>query len=210
VTDKTGTVWIGTPSGLTTILNPSAVLNKSKVILRKISLIGIKQVNSIMVDAVNNKWIATPDGVWVLNADGTEVLATLTSENSGLIATDVRSITTNPENGLIYFGTKKGLSTANSLFVEPLEQYKLSCYPQPFRVPEDEDLVIEGLETDSQIHIATINGERIRGISTYSRKALWDGRDEKRNLVESGVYLILVDSPTNGSSAVGKLTVIRK
>jgi hypothetical protein len=163
----------------------------------------------IFIDELNNKWIATNNGVWVLNPDGTETIAIINKKNSPLIDDDVYSIIIDGETGIAYFGTKKGLCTASSLSIKPLQSYNISCYPQPYNPGVDGYLTIDGLTSDSEIKILTIDGGLVKTITVIGRKAIWDGRDTKGNYVTSGIYMAVASSTTTGTDSVGKIAVIR-
>ncbi|MFP4529031.1 MAG: two-component regulator propeller domain-containing protein [Candidatus Kapaibacterium sp.] len=210
--DKLGMVWIGTDIGINVVFNPYAVMSRSRPIIRKLRIAEGQRINDIMVDALNNKWVATSSGVWPINPDGTETYtqSEISESNSPLPTSDVISLLNNPETGDIYFGTNQGLFVAQSLSLRPAKDYGISVYPQPFNPRRHEEVVIDGLASDSDLRITTINGELVRNIKTTSRKTVWDGRDESGNYVSSGVYLILAASATTDASAVAKIAVIEK
>jgi ligand-binding sensor domain-containing protein len=210
VVDKEGYVWIGTTSGLAVVLNPSSVLTGSKTIIRKSSLISEQPINDILIDALNNKWVATNNGVFVISSDGSSVIAQINTQNSPLLSDEVMALTSNNKNGRIYFGTKKGLIEATSLSVQPLPDYEITCYPQPFNPDKHKQLTIDGLAGDSEIRIVTASGELIRKLQSQGRITLWDGRNENGELVSNGIYLIFASSVTSNVSGVGKIAVLRK
>jgi len=206
--DKQGQLWIGTPSGLASIFNPNAVLLKQKPFVRTIRQLNQQTVNSIYVDAVDNKWIATNQGLWVLNSDGSEVLQVFTKKNSLLATDEITSVIGNPNTGDIYVGTQLGLYKFTTTTIQARPDYSINCYPQPFKTAKDENLVIDGLAQNSEIVITNIAGELVKRISTNSRKVLWDGRDERGEVVATGIYLIYAQSTSNSESAVQKVAVI--
>lgn len=208
--DKLGIVWVGTSSGLSAIINPAGVFNNSGLVVRNVNLISDNSVNDIIVDAQNNKWIATEKGVWVLNPDATELLGIIDKENSPLPTNSILSLATDENNGKIYFGTSKGLYSAVSLFVKPLDAFDIKSYPQPFNIPENEFMVIDGLAPGSAIRILTTNGQLIRSLSSDSRKVTWDGRNESGELVKTGVYLLVTSSSSTDASSVQKIAVINQ
>ena len=73
---------------------------------------------------------------------------------------------------------------------------------------KDNELVIEGLAAESEIKIVTPDGTHIRTLSTYSRRAVWDGRDDMNNTVKSGVYLVVVNSNALNEGSTQKIAVI--
>lgn len=208
--DKEGYVWIGTTSGLAIVLNPSSVLSGAKTIIRKSSLISEQPINDILIDALNNKWIATNNGVYVISSDGSSIIAEINTQNSPLLTDEVMALASNNKNGRIYFGTKKGLNEATSLSVQPLPDYEITCYPQPFDPEKHKQLTIDGLAADSEIRIVTPSGELIRKFQSQGRITLWDGRNQNGELVSNGIYLILASSITSNVSGVGKIAVLRK
>jgi len=207
--DKTGIIWVGTPTGLAVVLNPGAVLRNSNPYIRKVTILAQIAINSIMVDALNYKWIATNEGVWIINADGTEVIGYLNQKNSPLISDEVLSLANDPKTGRIYFGTKVGLNTVSSLSIEPLADFKIEVFPQPFNPEKDNLLIIEGLAQDADFSITTLDGELVKNIKTTGRKTIWDGRNELGNMVSAGIYLIVASSATKDATSVGKFAVIR-
>ncbi len=210
--DGFGALWIGYETGLSVMFNPSSVLEKARpnVSIRKVSMLTTQRVNDIFVDALNNKWIATKNGVWVLNPDGTETVTIINKGNSGLIDNDVSSVFVDGETGIVYFGTRKGLCTARTLSVKPLDSYNISCYPQPYNPGFDGYLTIDGLTSETEIKILTMDGGLVKSLTVAGRKAIWDGRDNAGNYVSSGVYMIVASSSGTETAAVGKIAVIRK
>ncbi|MFN3269946.1 MAG: two-component regulator propeller domain-containing protein, partial [Candidatus Kapaibacteriota bacterium] len=151
--DKNGYIWCGTGQGIFLILNPGAVLNNSNPIIRKLKLLEDYSINCIHIDALNYKWIATSKGIFVLSPDASDIVLTLTKENSPILSNDVTYIKSNPADGKYYFGTNKGLVVANSLIVQPLDNYQISVSPQPLYLPQDQYLLIDGLAMDTEIKI---------------------------------------------------------
>jgi len=211
VVDKVGYVWIGTPRGVSVVVNPSQVLNGNlnNLTIRSLSrLIGEINVNDIMVDALNNKWIATSNGVWVLNPEASDTIAYINKGNSALPDNDILSISTNPNNGTVYFATKFGLYEAKSLSVAPVPDYDIRCYPQPFNPAVDKELIIDGLADFSEVRILTAGGELINSLNTSSRKTIWDGMDKNGKKVKSGIYLLVATSASSKVSSVQKIAII--
>lgn len=209
--DKTGVLWIGTKNGLAAIVNPSSALSsKPSFIVRTVKDMADKFVNDVMVDALDNKWIATSSGIWVFNSDATEILAIINKANSPLPTDDVKSISTNPATGEIFFATRNGLYVAKSMSVAPNENYDISCYPQPFDPNRDSELIIDGLAGASEIRILTTNGELVQSINTNSRKVAWNGLDKSGSPVGNGVYLVVTVSGETKTSSVQKIAVVRK
>lgn len=211
VADKNGVLWLGTPSsGVFAIFNPSLALGSTSPRVSQIRLLSSQVVNDIVVDATNNKWVATNSGIWILNEDGSEVLAQINKSNSPLLLSDeILTLASDESTGTIYFGSLQGLNSVKTLALSPVQSFALQVFPQPFNPQRDGELVIDGLEPESQIRIVTVDGMLIRNITTKGRRIIWDGRDENGSLVSSGVYLALAVSSENATSTVQKISVVR-
>ncbi len=144
----------------------------------------------------------------MLNSDGSEVLQVFTKKNSLLATDEITSVIGNPNTGDIYVGTQLGLYKFTTTTIQARPDYSINCYPQPFKTANDENLVIDGLAQNSEIVITNIAGELVKRISTNSRKVLWDGRDERGEVVATGIYLIYAQSTSNSESAVQKVAII--
>jgi len=96
-------------------------------------------------------------------------------------------------------------------FAAPSESAgRLLVYPNPFRVPSDIPLTIDGLARDSQIKILSIDGSLVRSLTTPGgRIGFWDGRNESGTVVASGIYLV-IGYTDDGSAVTGKVAVLRK
>lgn len=210
--DKNGAVWLATDKGVYVIDNPTAVLTKNRLFTRTINVIPSQLTNCIIVDALNQKWIGTNTGVWVLNEDGTSVVDNLTKDNSPLLENAITSLATDELSGNIYIGSRSGMNSARSYAVRAnLDFNSLRCFPQPFILSVDPELIVDGLAERSQVKISTVDGTLVRTImSGGSRTVVWDGRDEKGEFVPSGVYLVSGFSETSGEAGVTKAMVIHR
>lgn len=209
-TDQFGYIWCGTPQGIYIVLNPSAVLNNKNPVVRKLKILADQMINCIYTDALNFKWIATNSGVFVLSPDGSEIVKSFTTENSPLATDKIYSITSNNVTGDFYFGSPIGLILAKSLIISPRNDFNITIQPQPFLIPDDETVLIDGLAPETEIKILTIDGEIVRAINTSSRIVVWDGKDGNNNYVGTGIYLLLAKSNITKETAVQKIAVIRK
>jgi hypothetical protein len=211
-TDKLGLVWLGTTRGVAVIVNPfSALQDKSSVVIRNLDrVVGEIKVNDIYIDALNNKWLATNSGLWVVDPDGAEVIATIDKDNSPLPTNEILSVTIDDNTGRVFIGTSAGIYESASLSVKPLTDYEIECYPQPFNLNTDNELVIEGLAEGSEVRILTANGKLVRSIRTQSRRTVWDGRDTSGEKVPNGIYIVVATSEISKESGTQKIAVIRK
>lgn len=209
--DSRGNIWLGFGSGLSVILNPSAVMSSNpNLIIRSVKLMNSQKINDILIDPVGLIWLGTSTGVWVLDKDATQVVSYINKSNSPLIDENVLSIALDENSGRVYFGTESGLFSATSLSVLPNDAYDLICYPQPFNLKKQSEMTIDGLTSESEVKIVTINGEHIKTIKAQGRKAIWDGKNENEQKVQSGVYLVVPASSVSNSSSVQKIAVINE
>lgn len=208
-TDRTGSIWIGTPKGVAVIASPTSVSNTTIPFVRRITALTSVVVNDIYVDALNYKWVATTNGVFVLNEDGTDVLATITSTNAPLPNENVRCVVVDNQSGTVYLGTSTGCALASSSSVAPAPTFTLQVRPLPFSHERDSELLIDGLAADSDVRILTVNGTLVHALQARGRQATWDGRDLSGQRVAPGVYFLHATSTVDQSSAVGKIVITR-
>ncbi len=211
VVDRDNEIWIGTDRGIAIILDPSNPLRTGAIATYRPAN-GLT-VNAIAVDPLNQKWVATSEGVILYSPDGTQALASYTVESTSgkLIDNNVKSIAVDPGTGTVYFGTTGGLASLSTPAVAPKAQFdKLSVYPNPYLVPNGSPLTVDGLVANSSLKILTIDGRLIREIITPGgRIGFWDGKDDRGNVVASGVYVVVGFTQDGSQTGTGKVAVIR-
>jgi len=220
--DKNGEIWVATDNGIAiirdpyqVIANPNSIpfLEKMRIIENGISTPLTENVQSICVDALNNKWLGTlSNGVLYVSPDGSTILKQFNTSNSPLTDNKVSSIAVDSKSGTVYFGTQKGLSSYKTIAIEPLEECdKITAGPNPFLIPGDKLLRIDGLVENSSIKILTISGTLVAEFETPGgRIANWDGRDLNNNFVSSGIYIIVGYDKDGAKVCTGKVAVVRK
>jgi len=210
VEDNRGEIWIGTDAGLSTIANPQ----EPQATVRDIFVLQDQYINSIAVDPLNRKWIGTQEGVFLISADGTSLLEHYNVQNTAnqLLANDVLSVAFDKSSGIAYFGTDRGLSSLVTVAVEPRAQFdELFIAPNPYRIPADHELKIDGLMRNSSLKILSVDGRLVRSFdSPGGRVAYWDGRDDAGRQVASGVYVVVGISEDGTEVGTSKVTVIRR
>ncbi len=211
VVDRDNEIWVGTDRGIAIILDPSNPLVTGGIATYR-PADGLN-VNAIAVDPLNQKWVATSEGVILYSPDGTQALASYTVESTSgkLINNNVTSIAIDPGTGTVYFGTTGGLAALSTPAVAPKAQFdKLTVYPNPYLVPNGTLLTVDGLVANSSIKVLTIDGRLVREITTPGgRVGFWDGKDDRGNVVASGVYIIVGFTQDGSQAGSGKVAVIR-
>lgn len=212
VVDKLGELWIGSPKGLSVLVNPTSVaLGGNAPVFRTIRALNDIPVKAVAVDALNRKWIGSDQGLFLLSAEGDTVIRKFTVDNSPLVNNQIRSILSVEATGDIYIGTANGMSKVRTVAEAPKGESLLEVAPQPFVLPSSEQLRIKGLPPDATVKILAAGGVLIREFpSPGGAVALWDGRDDEGNLVPSGVYIIVASSRNGDATVAGKVAVIRQ
>lgn len=214
--DKRGELWIGKTPGINILANPGSPTTSSKTDLPAFRN---QLISDIAVDAINQKWIATKEGVFVTSSDGYQILNHYSSENSPLPTNDIKSIAIDEGNGIVYIGTDFGLTSVKTASMLPSEALEnMFVFPNPFVVGDGKGTIlkIDGLVSNSELKVLTINGKLIKTISSGSsdspggNRAFWNGTDENGNFVSTGIYIIVAyDQDANNTGAV-KVAVIHK
>ena len=199
VEDKQGSLWLGSNFGISIIGDPSSPTSQISSVF--LGAVEGQYINTIAVDPLNNKWVAMQSGVVVLSPDGTSLLAEYNVGNTSgkLVDNNVLSIAFDEKQGIVYFGTAKGLSSLQIQAVGTVEKMAaLEIGPNPFILPDQSSVTIKGLADNTTIKILTISGRLIKEFAAQGGgRAFWDGTDSRGNSVGSGVYII-VGTPTMG------------
>lgn len=210
--DRDGELWIGTPKGISILVNPFSVARQGAgaAIFREIGFLDDVFVRDIAADALNRKWIATDEGLFVLSSDGIDLLARFESGASPLSDNRVLSIAVEEATGTIFVGTANGLNRIRTDAVASTERGTITASPQPFRIGAGDRLRITGLPDRSILKVLTPAGHLVTEIPTPGGDiAYWDGTDESGDPVPNGVYLLAAESP-EGQTSVGKIAVLRR
>jgi hypothetical protein len=214
--DNDGSLWVGSPEGSSNKGGISIIVDPLRAPERILIYHPLQDqnVNDILVDPLNRKWIATDQGIFLLSPDGTSILGRYTVATTNGILPDNRivSLAMNRNTGALYIGTEKGLAVLTTPAVTPLRSYgNLTLYPNPYYLPSNVPLTVDGLTEGSTLKILTANGDLVKEIKTAGgRIGYWDGKDEKNAWVASAIYLVVAYSDDGKQVATGKLAVVRK
>jgi ligand-binding sensor domain-containing protein len=204
-----GSLWLGSEQGISIIFYP-----QYPHAIAAYHPLPDQIIQQILTDPLDNKWIATKQGVFVLSSDGTSILEHYTVASTGgkLLDNDVASLAIDTKNGIMYFGTEKGLSSLATSAISPKQTFdNLTIYPNPFFPPSSGRLTIEGLVQGSTLKVFTVSGELVTETKTPGgRIGFWDGTNGKGEFVPSGVYIIIAYSDDGNQVAKGKVALLRK
>jgi sugar lactone lactonase YvrE len=222
IIDKNNEVWFTTNNGVFIINNPLAAIQnpQQKPAPIKLGIIsgGLKvpfteNCRCISTDILNQKWIGTEsNGVFHLSEDGSTLIEQFNTTNSPIADNRINGIVVSPISGKAYFATLKGLSVTTTDAIKPIEEFdKITCSPNPYLVPNNIALKIDGLVENSSVKIITLSGEVIREFdSPGGRIATWDGLDLKGNIVPSGIYIVVAFNKDGSKVGKGKIAVVKK
>jgi hypothetical protein len=164
----------------------------------------------IAIDGANRKWIGTlGGGVFLMSADGTQQILNFTSANSPLLSNNILSIAIDQSNGEVFFGTDQGLVSYRGTATEGNSAFSnVYAYPDPVPHGYTGPIAIKNLVANSDIKIATVNGELVYHTVALGGQAVWYGTNFNGNRVQTGVYLIFCTSPDGTQSLVTKLLLV--
>ena len=234
--DKNNVLWIGTYRGLRVLYNTSNFFSEDMVRTESIiileeglpkELLAQQFITDIKVDGSNNKWISTADaGVFYLSSSGQKTIYHFTKYNSPLPSNAVNDMALDSDNGVVYFGTNRGLvafKTGGSSTSSSLKDVYI--YPNPvrpgFNMTEDK-IKIKNISENLNIKITDIEGNlvaeaqsnvnlRYKGynLEIDGGTAYWNGKNLANNTVASGVYVVLFSDFDTFETKVSKIMIIR-
>jgi len=192
-------------------------ISSSNNIVPYFSNIPFDEGSSIKFDSFDNIWITTKSrGLYVLDSKGDywPSVDGINIDNSKLLSNTINDISFNNEKGLAIIATDIGVSRFKIPFANEIRSIdQVQIFPSPFRIPSKRPLIIDRIPERSTIQILTLDGSIIRTLKEEnfnSYQATWYGNDRNGNLVNSGVYLLLIISKKHGTSTFEKVAVIRE
>ncbi|MBK8553353.1 MAG: hypothetical protein IPL53_20735 [Ignavibacteria bacterium] len=223
IVDKNNEVWITTNNGIFIINNPYAAIQnplqkprpqKLGIISGNLKVPFTENCISITYDILNDKWVGTEtNGVFHLSSDGSTLIQQLNTAKTPILANKIPTIAVSNETGKAFFGTQKGLSSYLTDAIEPVQDFdQIIASPNPYLLPSDVNLKIDGLVENSIIKIITLNGEIINEFdSPGGRIAFWDGKNNINNQYAStGIYIIVAYNTDGSKVGTGKVAVVNK
>ena len=202
--DLDGDVWVGTDQGPVVFECGSGIFdgdctgNRRKVEQDTIIafLLETEEIRTIAVDGANRKWFGTRNGVFVQSSSGEDQILEFNEENSPLLSNVINDIAIDPENGLVYIATEKGLNVYRSDAVLGGRSHaaEVIAFPNPVRPGYNGPIAIKGLPRNADVKITDVAGTLIYETTSVGGQAIWDGNDYNGTRAKSGVYLVFSTS----------------
>ncbi|MCY7408632.1 MAG: hypothetical protein LH473_00020 [Chitinophagales bacterium] len=217
-TDKDGTIWVGTGSGVAVFYCPGDVFSDFGCEAQQIIvnsggyngyLLATENVKRIVVDGANRKWIATDNGVWLFSADGTELLQQFTFDNSPRTSNFVNALDIDETTGEVYIGVENGIIIYKG---DATPGSTSSCgpavYPNPVREDYSGTIAISGVLDDADIKITDATGHLIYRTKALGGQAVWDGKNYNGERAATGVYLVWAANADATVTCITKLLIV--
>ncbi|MBV6477979.1 MAG: hypothetical protein HGGPFJEG_00725 [Ignavibacteria bacterium] len=222
IVDKNNEVWIATNNGVFIINNPlGAVQNPTQkppayklgIISGNLRVPFTENCICISNDILNDKWIGTEtNGVFHLSSDGSTLIEQFNISNSPMLSNQIKTIAVSNKSGRAYFGSNNGLSSLSTDAIEPVADFdEIISSPNPYVIPSDVNLKIDGLIENSTIKIISVSGVVITEFDSPGGKiATWNGRNSSNELIPTGIYIIVAFNKDGSKVGKGKVAVVRK
>jgi hypothetical protein len=221
--DLNGEIWIGTDKGPVICSSPNrAIENPDNFYCNQITrtnetdkepyyFLNGEEVNTIAVDGGNRKWLGTSgSGVFLVSPDGMETIHHFNTDNSPLYSNTIRDIAIDHQTGEVFIGTDKGLISYRGEAIAAGERYTdVYAYPNPVRLAVDDQVIITGLMTDSNVKITDLSGHLIYQGKSAGGQLAWNCRNRSGSRIATGIYLVLASTPGAKESVVTKIAVIQ-
>lgn len=169
---------------------------------------------SLESDPAGNLWVGCSNGLFHVTTGAAGELGNVRryGMSDGLPSLFIFDVTVDPANGRVWVATDRGLAMFESASQPPRQSGDLQDvlpYPNPFR-PHHAFVVFDKIPVNSTLRIHGPGGEVVRIYRPGELKgnqAQWDGRNEKGQRVQPGVYMFSI---TSGSVVKrGKVIVAR-
>lgn len=222
IVDKNNEVWASSNNGVFIINNPlGAIQNPSQkprpqklgIISGNLKVPFTENCRTLTNDILNDKWIGTvTNGVFHLSPDGSTLIEQFNTSQSPILANQINSIAVSNKSGKANFGTLNGLSIYATDAIEPVADFdKITASPNPYLIPSNVGLKIDGLIENSVIKIITLSGEiMIEFDSPGGRIATWNGMNQNNELAPTGIYIIVAYNKDGSKVGTGKVAIVKK
>lgn len=217
-TDKDGSIWLGTETGVAVFYCAGDVFSQYGCEAQQIIvnsggyngyLLATENVKKILVDGANRKWMATDNGIWLFSADGQEQLEHFTFDNSPLISNFVNSLAIDNSNGEIFIGTDNGIMVYRG---DATTGSDYSCgpvvFPNPVRETYQGPIAISGIVNEADVKITDATGTLIYRTTANGGQVIWDGNNYNGERAKTGVYLVWASNSDGSLTCMTKLLII--
>lgn len=206
--DLDGSVWAGTDAGIMVFECGSDPFDavRCRGTDRRLEqdgfgaiLLETETIRVITTDGANRKWIGTSNGIFVQSPSGNDPVYNFNVSNSPLLDNNIAEIYIDPNDGLVYIGTDRGIQTfkGEAISATPGFRSEVYAYPNPVRPEYTGPIAIKGLARDSNIKITDMEGRLVFESRALGGQAIWDGNDFNGRRVASGVYLVFATYTRN-------------
>ncbi len=218
--DNEGSIWMGTTKGVAVYTSPYRIWDTQNFYAIQPSLdlndglyhplLENEAVTAIAVDGADRKWLGTQrSGVFLVSENGDKEILHFTAENSPLLSNSITSITIDPQNGEVFFGTDEGIISYMGEAIGGKDSYAdVYVYPNPVRETYDGPVTVTGLKSNTEVKITDVSGNLVFRTKSLGGQAVWDGRNLNGNRVKTGVYLVMCNDETGEETHISKLLFI--
>ena len=216
VIDTRHRLWIASSSGLYllpysdfALLPPLVALSPLRLRIQGHIVLDKVAVYALAIDGADRIWCAAETGVWLVEPNNDRISKRFTSENSPLPPTTIHSLAATDE-GELFISTHTGLLSYRSRSSKPKPNYEeVRVFPNPVQKNFRGEVAITDLPSESIVRITTLSGQIVKALQTRGGTATWDTRDQRSQLVPTGVYIIHSVQKDGSSSYAGKIAVLR-
>lgn len=167
-------------------------------------------IEKLLADYGSNIWIATArGGLAHLMVQQQSVRRLYNVDNSPIPSRFLHSLALTSD-GTLWIASDRGAMRLLSDSQEPRVDFSnVRVYPNPVRPDYDGWITIDGLQEGTTVKVIDMGGTLARELFSNGGKAIWDGRNGRGELVESGVYLLFLSTRDGKVTAVEKLVLVR-
>lgn len=167
-------------------------------------------IEKLLVDYGSNIWIATArGGLAHLMVQQQSVRRLYNVDNSPIPSRFLHSLALTSD-GTLWIASDRGAMRLLSDSQEPRDNFSdVRVYPNPVRPDYDGWITIDGLQEGTIVKVIDMGGTLARELLSNGGKAVWDARNGRGEMVESGVYLLFLSTSDGKITAVEKLVIVR-
>ncbi|MDX1902529.1 MAG: two-component regulator propeller domain-containing protein [Thermonemataceae bacterium] len=212
--DRNGVIWLGSETGVMTVLNSYDVFSPNFQvtfpIFDKRQLLESISVTAIAIDGANRKWFGTKDkGIFLFDENTEELIANYTTENSPLISNQIKHLSIHAKTGEVFISTEQGICSFRDGVSVAAENFgNVKVFPNPVK-PDFNGLIgIEGLTDNAEVKITDIAGKLMYQTIAKGGTATWNGRNYQGKKAKTGVYLIFSANANGEEWQVAKIAIL--